>query len=409
MSLQVNSVPAVDFIFNNTPVQTGYLNGQLFWDRKFEIWVSSYTGGTGHYYGYFNIHDKVQAARPGFNGDVICHVDAWIHADNIDYPLDVGGAAPGWGYKSFTVRVEPNGAVLGYGGAGGKGAYRGDTTTTTGAPYYPTPGDGWRWPYDNTRNALDPRVGHYRYYSGQMGYNGGGCINMRNFGILQISSSWANHLLAGGGGGGGGAMTGAAEVVGGGGGGQGSYGGAGGTCLYNLTTVEIITKQLTKQHSNSNNGGMMYTYVYTATVTPYTYDRAGGSGNESTYGIGGRSYIPNTKENADNWPGSGKGGCSSDVGENLWDPSNGGNGGGWNQGGGGGGMASKHWTRWDNAHCYDGITGKYATLTTRGEGGGPGSQSVLGGGHDFRQPWCDGGWGGYSGQPVANLAIVQYY
>lgn len=361
MSLYINGGNTVDFFINGTPVERGYLNGYLFWERKLDLWLSSFLPpGQGVWYGYFDIDAQIQARAPGFKGDVTFHVDCPVVATNVDYPIDAGPNAPYRGYRSFVIRVEPNGAIYGfggYGGAGGSVPNRWNSTYHGNNPIYNYPQDGYaQWGVVDRGGA-----------AGAKGGDGGGCINGRGYAVLSIPNAWRNHLLAGGGGGGGsGKMP--NHTPGGGGGGIG--------------------------HNNAPGGPA---------------GSPGGGGNAGSMGLGGRG-----NEGPNNWGGpnyqpaiGGYGGLSAGWGENAWAPSNGGNGGSWNQGGGGGGMSLVLWTNWDWEGHFKGRDGSVAPDPTNpGWGGGPGS---WGSGHDYRHGWADGGFGGRSGVPITGPRAIYYY
>lgn len=358
MSLKINNVNAVDFLINSTPVERGYLNGALFWERKLDIWLSSFLQGSqSTWYGYFDIDAQVQSRYPGFKGDLIFHVDCPVVSTNVEYPLDAGVNAAARGYRTFTIRVETNSRIYGFGGFGGAGG----TSTINGGkdkPSYPTPGDGKC--HDDQLN----RGGG----GGKMGGAGGGCINGRGVAVLYLPNAWRNYLLAGGGGGGGSGRLNSNHVAGGGGGGMGFNNPVGG------------------------GGG-----------------NAGEAGSSSSFGKGGRGNEgPNNYGAPDPQPQiGGWGGNSVNWGENGWAPSNGGNGGTWNQSGGGGGMSIQLWTNWGNADHYCGRNGfTVSSPIERAQSPGPGSS---GSAHDYRRPWADGGWGGRSGQPVHLARAIYYY
>lgn len=360
MTLRINNVNAVDFFVKGTPVERGYLNGQLFWERKLDIWVSQFlTGGQTQWFGYFDIHAHVQQVSPGFKGDVTCHVDCPVISTSVEYPLDVGAGAKAWGYKSFVIRIEPSGRVYGYGGVGGKGGI--GTYVQNGGrdkPSYMFPDNGY------CHNDQFNRGGR----GGGLGSMGGGCINCRTIAQIQVPNGWRSYIMAGGGGGGGGAKLNSSHVPAGGGGGIG--------------------------YNNAPGGDA---------AVP------GGAGSGSACGLGGRGT-----EGPNNYGGPGPqppiggyGGLGVNWGENGWAPGNGGNGGSWNQGGGGGAMSLQLWSNWSWEGHYK---GRDAALvpdpTSRAAGAAPGS---YGSGHDYRRPWVDGGWGGQSGQPVLDPKSISYY
>ena len=368
MSLIVNRTQAGDFLLNNAPVEKGYLNGALFWERRAEIWVSQFLPpGQSIWWGYFNVDDHVQAVAPGFQGDVICHVDCQVISTNVEYPVDAGPNAPYRGYRSLTIRVEPNGRIYGYGGAGGAGGMSNINGGAPGGhqqPYYPEPMGG-----KVHDGAL--KLGSL---GGGRGGDGGGCINGRGIAIVQMPGDWRNYVLAGGGGGGGSAkyvQTGGYgyKMVctdGGGGGGQGF---------------------------NNPPGGPGNAW--------------GTAGNSGAVGIGGRGSGGSGTPPPPQPPNAGFGGYGARMGENSAASANGGNGGRWNQSGGGGGMALMLWTNWNWEGHFKGRDGNVApSPTERGYAGAPGSR---GSSHDYRRPWADGGWGGHSGIPVVSPRAIQYY
>lgn len=358
MTLIVNRVNAGDFFFNGNAVEKGYLNGQLFWERRLEIWTSNYlTGGQTIYWGYFNIDSVIQSIAPGFQGDVICHVDCPIVSTNVEFPLDAGPSAPYRGYRSLTIRIEPNGRVFGYGGYGGAG---GVSRINNGRSYpsYPVPGDGKVHGDQYNRGGA----------GGAKGGDGGSCIHCRGVAALVVPGAWNQYILAGGGGGGGGAKLSSNHRAGGGGGGQG--------------------------HNNAPGGPAVF---------------PGGGGGGGAWGLGGRGDEgPNNYGGARQQPNTpGYGGLSVNWGENGWAPGNGGNGGTWNQSGGGGAMSLQLWTNWSNEGHFKGRDGNYApSPTERGYSAAPGSR---GSGHDYRRPWVDGGWSGHSGLPIYQASAIYYY
>lgn len=357
MSLKVNNINAVDFIVNSAPVERGYLNGALFWERKLDVWLSSFLqGGQTIWYGYFDIDAQVQSRYPGFKGDLIFHVDCPVVSTNVEYPLDAGVNA-GRGYRTFTIRIEPNGRVYGYGGYGGAG---GQSAIDGGDSYpsYPVPGDG---------KVLGGQL-RAGGRGGIKGGDGGGCVNCRGIAILYVPNAWRSYLLAGGGGGGGGAMLTPNHEPAGGGGGMG--------------------------FNNAPGGGGK---------------KPGEAGSSSSFGKGGTGTEgPNNYGGPDPQPQiPGRGGRSVWWGENGWAPGNGGNGGSWGQSGGGGAMSLQLWTNWSNEDHFAGRPGVVAPDPfSRATGGAPGSR---GSSHDYRRPWCDGGWGGYSGIAVVNARALYYY
>lgn len=361
MPLNVNNVVTVDFFVNSTPVERGYLNGYLFWERKLDLWLSSFLPpGQSTWYGYFDIDAQVQARAPGFKGDLIFHVDCPVVSTNVEYPIDAGPSAPYRGYRSFTIRVEPNGRIYGYGGYGGAGA----VGTHNGGGNYPGynwgPSDGWVHWEQVGRGGL----------GGGKGGDGGGCINGRGVAVIVIPNAWRNYLMAGGGGGGGGARLSSGHRAAGGGGGIGFNNAPGGTG----------NAVFPGEAANSGTFGK------------------GGRGDEGPWNYGGPDPQPQI---------AGYGGLSVWWGENGWAPGNGGNGGTWNQSGGGGAMSLQLWTNWSHAHHFKGRDGNVAPdPQTRGYSAAPGSR---GSSHDYRRPWVDGGWGGHSGQPVISPRALYYY
>lgn len=362
MTLIVNRVNAGDFLLNGVPVERGFINGALFWERKLEIWVSRFLPpGQTVWWGYFNVDDHVQAVAPGFQGDVICHVDCQVISTNVEYPVDAGPNAPYRGYRSFTIRVEPNGRVYGYGGAGGAGGVSGWDG-----------GDGYPWYSGKSNGKVHYWSLKYGSLGGGMGSDGGGCINGRGIAIIQMPADWRSYVMAGGGGGGGGAkfvrqfwgqkVT--CQPAGGGGG-----------CGFN----------------NAPGGGG---------------HAPGAPGSSAGPGKGGTGTTFNGWQPAQP-PNHGFGGYGTRVGENQTAGGNGGNGGSWNQSGGGGAMSNYTWSGWDSEWNYKGRDGNVVVNpTVRAEGAAPGSR---GRGHDYRKEWADGGWGGHSGTPVAAPRAIQYY